>query len=122
MSTSNARTLQRSRDDRIIAGVCGGLAKYLGIDASVVRIVAVVLACFTGVGIVVYLVAAVVMPEEDGTSLWKQNVRFGQSAGSATSPTSAQSPAPTSAPTDADDPTHPDGPIYGDTHNGDDLR
>jgi phage shock protein C len=54
--------LRRSRQDRVIAGVCGGLGRYLGIDPVIVRIVAVVL-LFVGVGLVAYIVAWIAMPE-----------------------------------------------------------
>lgn len=98
-SYSGPHRLERSRDDRFIAGVCGGAAKYLNMDPSVVRVLTVVLCFFTGVGVVVYLVAALVIPEEGSDrSFWQQNVRFGQQ----------------SRPADPrQDPTHPDGPIYG---------
>lgn len=59
-----ARQLERSRRDRILGGVCGGVANYLNMDATLVRILTVVLTLFTGVPIVIYLVALFVMPEE----------------------------------------------------------
>lgn len=55
--------LVRSRDDRMIAGVCGGLGRYFGIDAVLVRIVFVVLALAGGSGLLAYLVAWVLVPE-----------------------------------------------------------
>ena len=58
------RRLTRSRTDRMIAGVCGGFAEYSGIDANIVRLVMVVLAVFGGAGLVLYLVAWVIVPEE----------------------------------------------------------
>jgi phage shock protein C len=59
--------LRRSRDDKIIAGVCGGLGKYFGIDPVWFRLAFVVLAIGGGSGILVYLVAALIIPREDGT-------------------------------------------------------
>ena len=59
------RRLTRSTDDRMISGVCGGVAEYLGVDPTVVRIGAIILACF-GVGIVAYLVGWALIPEGDG--------------------------------------------------------
>jgi phage shock protein C len=56
--------LQRSRTDRMIAGVCGGLGQYLGVDSTIVRIVAVVLALSPGPGLLIYILLAVIMPEE----------------------------------------------------------
>jgi phage shock protein C len=59
--------LLRSKDDRIIAGVCGGLAKWLGWDATAVRalyvLVSVLSAAFPGT--IVYIILALVMPSEE---------------------------------------------------------
>jgi len=55
--------LRRSRDDRMIAGVCGGLAYYLGVDPMIVRIAAVVLALTGGAALIAYVVAWVIIPE-----------------------------------------------------------
>ena len=64
-SAPTPRRLVRSRDDRWIAGVCGGVAKYLGVDANLVRLI-VVLGTIFGFGslAVAYLMAWVLMPEE----------------------------------------------------------
>jgi phage shock protein C len=56
--------LFRSRSDRMIAGVCGGLGQYLGVDSTIVRIVAVILALSPGPGLLIYILLAVIMPEE----------------------------------------------------------
>jgi phage shock protein C len=58
--------LARSRTDKMIAGVCGGLAKWLEIDPTVVRILYLLGTFFTGAvpGILIYIVLAVVMPQE----------------------------------------------------------
>jgi phage shock protein C len=56
--------LTRSHDDRVIAGVCGGLARYLGIDPLLVRIAALLLIFAGGVGIVLYVIGWIAMPEE----------------------------------------------------------
>jgi phage shock protein PspC (stress-responsive transcriptional regulator) len=58
------KRLERSHDDRMVSGVCGGIARYLGIDATLVRIVAVGLAVAGGAGVVLYLAALLLMPEE----------------------------------------------------------
>ena len=62
--TSEPRRLRRSRDDRVIAGVCGGVGRYLDVDPVVVRIVAVVLVAFGGAGALLYLAAWLLMPDE----------------------------------------------------------
>jgi phage shock protein C len=56
--------LRRTRDDRVIGGVCGGLGRYLGIDPVLMRIAFVILAFAGGGGILVYLVAWVLIPVE----------------------------------------------------------
>jgi phage shock protein C len=60
------KKLYRSRTDKIIFGVCGGLGKYFGIDALIVRIIFVGLAFFNGFGILLYLILFVVVPKEPG--------------------------------------------------------
>lgn len=62
--------LRRSRDDKIIAGVCGGLGRYLGVDPVLVRIAFVVLALAGGGGVLLYVAAWILVPEErEGESL-----------------------------------------------------
>lgn len=56
--------LYRSRRDRMLFGVAGGLARYLNIDASIVRIVWALLVLAGGAGILLYIVAAIIIPEE----------------------------------------------------------
>ena len=56
--------LYRSRTDRMIWGVCGGLAKYFDIDPTIVRVVAVLLIFANGFGLLAYLVLAIVVPIE----------------------------------------------------------
>ncbi|HSU35451.1 MAG TPA: PspC domain-containing protein [Propionibacteriaceae bacterium] len=58
------RRLRRSRKDRVLFGVCGGLGRYLNIDPVVLRIITLAL-IFAGVGVVAYLVAWLVIPEAD---------------------------------------------------------
>ena len=61
------RPLLRSRDDRKIWGVAGGLAEHLGFNPTLVRIFFVVTLFFGGAGVLAYLVLAVALPEDDGT-------------------------------------------------------
>jgi phage shock protein C len=58
------KKLMRSRTDSKIAGVCGGLAEYLEVDATLVRIAWLMMAFFVGWGIIGYLIAWIVLPEE----------------------------------------------------------
>jgi len=57
--------LARSESDRMIAGVCGGLAHYLGLDPLIIRIVFVVLALTNGVGIAIYALLWIFVPGEN---------------------------------------------------------
>jgi phage shock protein PspC (stress-responsive transcriptional regulator) len=62
--------LYRSHDDRMLAGVAGGVADYLDTDPSLIRIVWVVLAFLTGgIALVVYIVMAIVVPEAPAGSV-----------------------------------------------------
>jgi phage shock protein C len=56
------RRLYRSNVNRMIAGVCGGMAEYLGIDPTVVRLGFVLLTFASGIGILLYVVMAVIVP------------------------------------------------------------
>ncbi|MBR6639129.1 MAG: PspC domain-containing protein [Muribaculaceae bacterium] len=59
------KKLRRSRHEKMIAGVCGGLAEYFGLDAVLVRIAYVLLSVFTAfAGVLVYLILMLVMPQE----------------------------------------------------------
>lgn len=60
------RRLTRSASDKMLAGVCGGLAAYTGMDASLIRILVVVVSLMTGIitGLLIYLVAALVIPRD----------------------------------------------------------
>ena len=57
-------SIHRSRDEKMIAGVCGGLAEWLDLDPSIVRLIFILMALTFGHGILVYLVLALVMPLE----------------------------------------------------------
>jgi phage shock protein C len=54
--------LYRSRSDAMIAGVCGGLGQYLGVDSTWVRLFFIMMLFFHGVGFWVYLVLAIIVP------------------------------------------------------------
>ncbi len=58
------RRLYRSRDDQVIAGVCGGLGKYFDLDSTLFRIGFVLLVFAGGAGILAYILAWIFLPEE----------------------------------------------------------
>lgn len=60
-------TLRRSRRDRVIGGVCGGLAEYLALDPLLVRILFILFGVMTGMGVVAYILLWVIVPAEDAT-------------------------------------------------------
>lgn len=61
----DTKRLYRSEYDRMLAGVCGGLSRYIGLDATVIRLLWALWGV-TGIGIVAYLIAACIIPREDG--------------------------------------------------------
>jgi len=63
--TKETKRLVRARKGRLLAGVCSGIAEYVGIDVTVVRLIFVALGVVTfGVGVLIYLAAWMVIPEE----------------------------------------------------------
>ena len=58
------KKLYRSRTDKKLCGVCGGLAKYLGMDATIIRLILALAVIFAGVGALAYIIAALIIPEE----------------------------------------------------------
>jgi phage shock protein C len=64
-NVNGSKMLARTRDGRIIAGVCSGLGVYFGIDANLIRLILAVITLFTGgFGALAYLAAWIVIPEE----------------------------------------------------------
>lgn len=119
---SGPKQLRRSRNDRYIGGVCGGVANYLNMDATLVRILTVVITLFTGVPVILYLVALFLMPEEDvaparpvtgSDPVWGPGGPPWQAAGTAPQNTAPQNTAwshePPAAPAPADPPRREDG-------------
>jgi phage shock protein C len=70
-----SKRILRSRNDRMIAGVAGGLANYFGIDPLIVRIVLLFLAFFNGLGTLIYLTLWLLVPNEDSTGDTRANVQ-----------------------------------------------
>jgi phage shock protein C len=63
-SRSDYRRLYRSWDDRILAGVCGGLGEHFGIDPVILRIIMVILVFAGGPGIILYLLFWLFIPRQ----------------------------------------------------------
>ena len=64
VNTEGIKKLYKSRTERMIDGVCGGVAKYFNLDPTLVRIAWVLLTFLGGSGILLYIVAMIVMPKE----------------------------------------------------------
>ena len=62
------KRLYRSTTDKMIAGVCGGLAEYFGIDPVIVRVAAVVLLLAGSAGLWAYVILWIVVPKNPGTT------------------------------------------------------
>ncbi|MCI1647786.1 MAG: PspC domain-containing protein [Bacteroides sp.] len=63
--SNNQKQLKRSLNDRMLAGVCGGLAQFLGLDPSLVRIAYAILTVFTAfAGVIIYILMWIIVPEE----------------------------------------------------------
>jgi phage shock protein C len=60
-----AARLTKSETDRVIDGVCGGVAEYFGVDSTVIRLVFVVLALINGLGILLYIILMIIMPRQE---------------------------------------------------------
>ena len=61
-----SKRLYRTREGRLVAGVCTGIAAYFGIDPTLVRLAFALSTIFGGLGVLIYLVAWIVIPEDDG--------------------------------------------------------
>lgn len=58
----NNKKLYKSRIDKKLFGVCGGIAEFFNIDSTIVRLLTIVLCCIGGTGVVIYIAAALLMP------------------------------------------------------------
>jgi len=59
-----SKKLYRSRKDRVLFGVCGGIAEYFNIDPTIVRLVWVIMTLIYGVGILLYIILTLIVPKE----------------------------------------------------------
>jgi phage shock protein C len=66
---SDRKRLYRSRNERMLAGVCGGIGEYFDIDPTVIRILFVLFALVIGGGILLYIILLIIMPLEPDSSM-----------------------------------------------------
>jgi phage shock protein PspC (stress-responsive transcriptional regulator) len=64
-NNSTGKRLLRVRQGRLVAGVCAGLSRYFGVDVNLFRLAFGVFTVFYGLGFLLYLIAWLVLPEED---------------------------------------------------------
>lgn len=69
MEVNMATKLKKSRTDRVIDGVCGGIAEYFGIDSTIVRLAFVLLIFISGFGILLYIILVIIMPAPEKEQL-----------------------------------------------------
>jgi phage shock protein C len=83
-SGNGTKTLVRSRKGRMVAGICAGVAEYFGWDVTLVRVIVAVIAVLTGgAGLLAYLAAWAIIPEEgDKTSIAEKLVSTNRDASS----------------------------------------
>lgn len=58
------KKLYKSEDNRVLCGVCGGIGEYVGIDPTIIRLIWVLLAFVAGGGLLLYLIAAIIIPRQ----------------------------------------------------------
>lgn len=61
----NGKKLYRSDENKMLAGVCGGIAEYFGVDPTLIRLAWVVFSLFGGSGLLAYILAAIIIPRDD---------------------------------------------------------
>jgi len=61
---NTSKKLYRPRNERMLAGVCGGIAEYFGVDPTIVRLAFVLMALAGGPGLIFYIILALIIPEE----------------------------------------------------------
>jgi phage shock protein C len=72
---NGSKVLVRPRDGRMLAGVCGGVAEYFGLDVTLVRVIWAVVSVITGgAGVLAYLVAWIIIPDEGQKSSVAENM------------------------------------------------
>ena len=70
--SNNKQPLTRSRKDRMIAGVCSGLARYFGVDVSMVRVIAILALIVGTAGFWIYIILVICLPNDDEATRYQQ--------------------------------------------------
>lgn len=93
------KKLTRSRDDRWLAGVCGGIAEYFDVDATLIRVLFILFSFAVGGGLIIYIILWIIMPESAGESA---TVDFADELKSQEQDTAADQSEPTADEEEAD--------------------
>ena len=64
MASTEVKQLYRSRTNRILGGVCGGIGEYTNIDPTIIRLLLIVLTLAGGAGVLFYIIAWIIIPEK----------------------------------------------------------
>ena len=72
---SSYSPIYRSKHNKIIGGVCGGLGEYFNIDPNIIRLIFVLLTVFGGSGVIIYLVLWIILPSESQITSGKDNLK-----------------------------------------------
>jgi phage shock protein C len=72
---NNTKKLYRSKTDRVLFGVCGGLGEYFEVDSLILRILFILLTFTGGSGIIIYIILAIIIPDGEGQKLKNKEVK-----------------------------------------------
>ena len=78
---SNIKKLYRSKKDRIIFGVCGGMGEYFEVDSLIIRFLFILLSFTGGAGVIIYILLAIIMPKEGGAEARKSEKKLEEMIG-----------------------------------------
>jgi len=92
------KRLYRNRDDEMIAGVCSGIAEYLGVDPTAIRLAFVLFAFLGGSGVPIYLVLWIIMPVKGGEKVEKGEAAAKSDSKKIAAKTAEEKAAPASKP------------------------
>jgi len=62
------KRLYRNSQNKMLCGVCSGIAEYLNLDVTVIRVLWAILSCFGGLGVIAYVICAIIMPDKYDTN------------------------------------------------------
>ena len=105
------KRLYKSRTDRMIGGVCGGLADCFGVDPTLVRVGAVLMALANGVGVIAYIILLIVVPEEGEKPMYAAWTDPTDAPVTPVTPVEPVEPVEPVAPVDPVDPVDPVAPV-----------